>query len=234
MPSVVSDMDVPDQTWVVIPAYGEEARIGAVLDDVLATFENVVVVDDGSRDQTRAVAAQRSVWLLTHVFNCGQGAALRTGIEFALRHGAERLVTVDADGQHRAADARALVAALADGRSEVALGSRFLGAAQGMPFSRLLVVKAGVCVTRLLSRVQVTDAHNGLRAMTRAAAERIRIEHDRMAHASEIIDEIRRLDLPFIEVPVTIRYSQQTLQKGQSGWNGLRILAKFLVGKVVR
>ncbi len=80
----------------------------------------------------------------------------------------------------------------------------------------------------------MTDAHNGFRALSRAAAEGIRIRQDRMAHASEILDEVRRLNLRYVEVPVTIRYTAATLAKGQSSWNSVSIVWQLLVGKVVK
>jgi hypothetical protein len=80
----------------------------------------------------------------------------------------------------------------------------------------------------------VTDAHNGLRAFSAKAARQIRITHNRMAHASEILDQIHACGLKFVEIPVTIRYHAETLAKGQSGWNALRIAGQLLLGRLVR
>ncbi len=88
--------------------------------------------------------------------------------------------------------------------------------------------------TRIVSRIRVTDTHNGLRAFSRRAAQQLRITENRMAHASEILEQIRRERISYCEVPVTIRYSQASLAKGQSSWNSLRIAAQMLLGKVVR
>jgi glycosyltransferase involved in cell wall biosynthesis len=218
----------------VVPAYNEGARLGVTLDELLPKYPNVVVVDDGSRDDTRAVALARSVWVLRHPINRGQGAALQTGIRFALLRGADVVVTFDSDGQHDPADIPAVIAPVVDGTADVALGSRFLGNTVGMPASRRVVLKLAVLFTRVVSRIRVTDTHNGFRAFTRAAAESVRIRQDRMAHASEVLDEIKRLGLRYVEVPVTIRYTAATLAKGQSSWNAVRIAWQFLVGKVVK
>jgi len=94
--------DVARRVWVVVAAYNEERRLGETLRGLCAVCPNVVVVDDGSSDGTERVALAHSVWVLRHVVNCGQGAALQTGIDFALRQGAEVVVTFDADGQHAA------------------------------------------------------------------------------------------------------------------------------------
>ncbi len=227
-------MTVPPNVWVVVAAYNEGERLAVTLRGLLPFCGNVVVVDDGSRDDTAAVAATFPVWVLRHPINRGQGAALQTGLDFALGRGAEVLVTFDADNQHDAADLAAVIAPVLAGTADVALGSRFLGRTENLPASRRLVLKAGVLFTRIVSRIAVTDTHNGFRAFSAAAARRVRITQDRMAHASEILDEIRVQGLRFVEVPVTVRYSAATLAKGQSSWNAVRVVWQFLIGKVVR
>lgn len=223
-----------DGTWIVIPAYNEAARIGDTLATVLRAGCPVVVVDDGSSDATAEAALAHPVWLLRHAVNCGQGAALQTGIDFALARGARVVVTFDADGQHQVEDVGPLAAPVLAGEADVALGSRFLGAAPGLPMSRWLVLKVGVLFTRVFSRVALTDTHNGLRALSREAAGRIRITQNGMAHASEIIDQVRRHSLRCREVPVTIRYSVGTLEKGQSSWNAVRTAGQLILGRLIR
>lgn len=223
-----------DGTWIVVPAYNEAARIGETLGEVLRAGCPVVVVDDGSSDATAGAALAHPVWLLRHAVNCGQGAALQTGIDFALARGARIVVTFDADGQHRVEDLGALVAPVLAGEADVALGSRFLGAAPGLPWGRWAVLKLGVLFTRVFSRVSLTDTHNGLRALSREAATRIRITQNGMAHASEIIDQVRHYRLRYREVPVTIRYSAATLDKGQSSWNALRTAGQLILGRLIR
>jgi glycosyltransferase involved in cell wall biosynthesis len=220
-------------TWLVIAAYNEGQRLGATLRSVSRLGYQVVVVDDGSSDDTSAVALRHPVWVLRHRSNCGQGAALQTGLDFALRQGAELLVTFDADGQHSAADLQRLVQPIRDGQVDVALGSRFLGEAVGLPLTRWLVLKLGVLFTRVVSGIRVTDTHNGLRAFNRRAAQRIRISQERMAHASEILDRIRREGLRYCEVPVTIHYSKETRAKGQSSWSAFKIAGEFLLGRLI-
>lgn len=224
----------PPNLWVVVPAYNEGARLGATLDELLPRYPNVVVVDDGSRDDTHAVALSRGVWVLRHPINRGQGAALQTGIRFALLKGAGVIVTFDSDGQHDPADIPAIIAPVVNGTADVTLGSRFLGKTVGMPASRRIVLKLAVLFTRVVSRIRVTDTHNGFRAFSREAAQKVRIRQDRMAHASEILDEIKRRELRYEEVPVTIRYTAATLAKGQSSWNAVRIAWQFLVGRAVK
>jgi glycosyltransferase involved in cell wall biosynthesis len=221
--------------WVVIAAYNEGSRIGATLRGLRECgYHNVVVTDDGSRDDTYSQALAGGAWALRHVINLGQGAALQTGIRFALHKGAKVIVTFDADGQHQADEIARVTRPVLAGEADVALGSRFLGKAENVPFVRWLVLKAGVLFTRLASGVTVTDTHNGFRALSRKAAELIRLRQNRMAHASEIYDEIRAHGLKYVEVPVTIRYTEDTLAKGQSSWNALRIVGQLLMGRLVK
>jgi glycosyltransferase involved in cell wall biosynthesis len=219
---------------VIVPAYNEEDRIGPVIDAALRITPHVVVIDDGSSDRTADVAMGRDVWVVAHPVNLGQGAALQTGIDFALGRGATYLVTFDADGQHRPEDIPRLVEALVDSGADFALGSRFLGSADGIPWTRALVLRAGVLFTRLVSRVDVSDAHNGLRAMTRRGAETLRIRFNGMEHASEIIDAVGKSGLKYVEVPVRIRYTAATLAKGQSTGAAVGIGIRVLLSKFAR
>ena len=222
------------RVFIVVPAYQEAGRIGATLGALCALPAEVVVVDDGSRDDTAAEALRHPVWVLRHLINCGQGLALRTGIAFALSKGAGIVVTFDADGQHDAQEIDSLVAPVREGRADVALGSRFLGSATGLPWTRWLVLKAGVLFTRLFSGLRVTDTHNGFRALSREAAQRIRLTQPRMAHASELLDQIRVQRLRHVEVPVTVRYSAGTLAKGQSSWGAVKIVGHLLMDRFLR
>lgn len=227
-------VEAPAEPWIIIPAYNEGERLENTLEGLCRRYTNIIVVDDGSRDDTGVYALQYPVWLLRHVVNRGQGAALQTGIDFALRRGAEVIVTFDADGQHAADEIEALLAPVREGQFDIALGSRFLGATIGLVWTRWLVLKLGVLFTRVFSRIRVTDAHNGLRALNRRAAQTIRITQDRMAHASEILDQVYQHGLRYCEVPVTIRYTDATREKGQSSWNALRIVGQLVLGRLVR
>jgi len=220
--------------FVVIAAYNEGPAIESVVGEVTALYPNVVVVDDGSSDDTFAGARKCRVHVLRHLINRGQGAALQTGIDYALKRGARYVVTFDADGQHRVEDVGATVSPIYRGEYDICLGSRFLGRAVDMPMKRRLALRAAVLFTRIVSRVKVTDTHNGLRAFSRRAAERINLTLDRMAHASEIIDSVRQSGLPYCEVPVQVRYTKYSRAKGQSTRGAFRILIHYLSGRLLR
>jgi polyprenyl-phospho-N-acetylgalactosaminyl synthase len=223
-----------DEVYVVVPAYREADVIAHTVGALVERFPHVVVVDDGSPDATAARARQAGAVVLRHPFNLGQGAALQTGIAYALEEEARYVATFDADGQHAVADLETMLEVLADNRLDVVLGSRFLGQSEGLPRLRRLVLKAAVLFTQATSGLRLTDAHNGLRAMTGEAARKLEISQDRMAHASEIINQIARLKLSYREVPVTIRYSEYSLGKGQKVSGSAGILVDLLVGWLLR
>ena len=226
--------DQAGMTYVVIAAYNEGTAIAAVVGELVSTYPHIVVVDDGSWDDTSIVARKAGATVLRHAINRGQGAALQTGITYALQSGAAYIVTFDADGQHDPRDIAALVRPIADGEVDVSLGSRFLAHAHSVPLGRRLLLSAAVMFTRLTSGLRLTDAHNGLRALSRRAAARIDLKLDRMAHASEIIDQIHHSGLPYREVAVHVRYTAYSLAKGQRGSAALRVALEYLIGRVMR
>jgi glycosyltransferase involved in cell wall biosynthesis len=208
----------------VVPAYNEGPAIAEVLDNTLRYVDRVVLVDDASTDDTAASARRPGVDLLSHPVNLGQGAALQTGITHALAIGATHIVTLDADGQHDPSQIQRMLDAMQEAGVEAALGSRFKGETIGMPALRRAVLKLAVVFTRLTTGLRVTDSHNGFRVLSAAAARRLRIRQNRMAHASEILEEIARKRIAFVEVPVTIRYTDYSRAKGQSSLNSFNIV----------
>jgi polyprenyl-phospho-N-acetylgalactosaminyl synthase len=219
--------------WVVIAAYNEAKVIARVVGELARRGYNVVVVDDGSSDSTAERATAASV-VVRHPINLGQGAALQTGIDYAVQQGADVIVTFDADGQHRAADIERLVAALRETRADFALGSRFLGRPIALPPARRLLLRAATLFTQLTTGLRLTDTHNGLRAMTRCGASVIRLRQNRMAHASEILAQIAASGLPYVEVPVRIEYTAYSLAKGQRLSDALAILFDLFARRLYR
>lgn len=218
----------------VIPAYNEAAAIGKVVAEVLGYVDQVVVVDDGSADDTSLVASQAGATVLRHFLNRGQGAALQTGIFYALTSQADIIVTFDADGQFVAKQISQVVEPLLLGQTDIVLGSRFLNPIGKLPLSRRLVLQLAATITRFYTGLKVTDAHNGFRAFSAQAAEKIKIKQDRMAHASEIIEQIKKHNLKFVEVSVTVRYTDYSLQKGQKLSQSFRIIWDLIISRVSR
>ena len=212
-------------TWVVIAAKNEGAVIADVVDGVRREGWSVVVVDDGSDDETAAAARSAGVSVVRHAVNLGQGAALQTGIDFALRRGAHHIVTFDADGQHAVEDIPNLIAALAD--ADIALGSRFLGSVEGATRQRIMLLRTAVLMSNRMSGLQLTDAHCGLRAFRAEIAPHLRITQNRMAHASELLRKTKRAGVRVVEVPCTVRYTEHSMRKGQGGFQAVRVLFDY-------
>ncbi len=214
-----------DDVWIVIPVYNEAAVVADVVTHVQQTFPNVVCVDDGSVDDSAVRILGTGAHLVRHPVNLGQGAALQTGLRYALaRDGVEYLVTFDADGQHRVDDVVRMLDLARSGQADVVLGSRFLESSASVPWLKRLVLRAVVLFSPTARRLRLTDAHNGLRLFTRPVAEQLRITMDGMAHASEITALLARSHWRVVEVPVTIVYTDYSRAKGQSLINGVNIL----------
>ena len=220
--------------WVVIPAFNEERVIASTVGSVRGAFSQIVVVDDGSSDATAAKSLDAGAYVCRHPINLGQGAALQTGIDFALRQGAELIVTFDADAQHDVRDAENMVKFIQSTNVDVVLGSRFLGNAVAIGARRRLFLRAATLFTRLVTRMKITDTHNGLRCLKRSAAQRIRIRQNRMAHASEILAQIGSLGISYAEYPCTITYTDYSKAKGQRMSGAVAILADLFFGKLHR
>ncbi|HUT21859.1 MAG TPA: glycosyltransferase family 2 protein [Candidatus Bipolaricaulota bacterium] len=214
---------------IVLPAYNEEKTIAAVIEDLLrADFQEIVAIDDGSSDNTLEVLKKYPVHCLAHKINCGQGASLRTGTEMALALGADIIVHFDADGQHQVKDIEKFVEAIESGH-DIAIGSRFFGENQNIPFTKKwFILKPGILFNWFFTGLKLTDAHNGFRAMSRLAAQKIKITQNRMAHNTEIPSEIFRHGLKYAEVPVEIIYKEY----GQTFRGGINIIVDLIKHKM--
>lgn len=223
------------KTVALMAAYNEGERITTSIADALPYVDAVVVVDDCSKDDTGKRAQEAGAIVLRHIINRGQGAALQTATDYALKQlGADVVVHFDADGQMRGEEIPKMLQPILDGEADVVLGSRFLGLeAENMPLLRRIMLRMGTFFTIVLSGIRVTDTHNGFRALSRKAAGDIRISLDRMAHASEILDLIKTKRLRYVERPVAIRYSAETLAKGQSTVKAMLTAKDILKKKIV-
>lgn len=218
-----------DKTWLVIPLYNEATVIKDVISAARITFPHAVCVDDGSTDDSAILAYEAGANVVQHPINLGQGAALQTGFDWVLTYtDAKYVVTFDADGQHRTSDALQMVERAERENLGFVLGSRFLGDSHQAGWLKKLVLHTAAHVTRLQTGMHTTDSHNGLRVLRRDALERVRLEQNRMAHASEIIHKLAKTGLPWAEEAVTIDYTEYSRSKGQSLLNGVNILTELL------
>jgi len=222
---------VPQVTdaWLVIPLYNEATVVREVISQARETFPYIVVVDDGSKDDSARQAAAAGAIVVRHPVNLGQGAALQTGFSYILeKTNANYVVTFDADGQHSTTDAAAMVAAAREEELAVILGSRFLQGPSPVGRLKRLVLRTAAAVSSRTSGMHLTDAHNGLRVIRRDVLVQLNLKQNRMAHASEIIRKIGATGLPWREFPVHIVYTDYSRSKGQSLWNSVNILVDLL------
>ncbi len=228
---------IPDkQVFVVIPAYNEGVVLGHTVEGLLSYGYTVVVVDDGSATPAIQFLHDPPVHYLRHATNLGQGAALQTGMEYALSQDAQIIVHFDADGQHSPELIAKLLEPIRSGECDVVLGSRFLDPEdrQKVPLLKRVLLRVGICVSGLFSGLWLTDTHNGFRALSRTAAERMRLTENGYAHATEILDLIRKSGLRYKEIPATIRYTEHSLAKGQSMLNSVNVLLDLVLAKLLK
>ncbi|MFL6154211.1 MAG: glycosyltransferase family 2 protein [Ornithinibacter sp.] len=220
--------------WVIVPTYNEAPVVRSVVERLRRDFPNVVGVDDGSTDGSSAELVAGGAYLVRHPINMGAGAAYQTGVEYALRDpGARLFVTFDADGQHRAEDAVAMVEHLRAVDTEVLIGSRFLGSAEGMTRSRRALLRAATVFERVTSGVALTDAHQGLRVFRRSFAEVLELTSHDMAWASEFLSRISEHDVSYEEFPVTVVYTDYSRDKGQRSINSVNIAVDILMSRLL-
>lgn len=218
----------------VIPAYNESKTISQVVREVGKLVDKVIVVDDGSEDKTGRLAKETGALVLSHLINRGQGASLQTGTEYALKIGAEIIVHFDADGQFEPKDINKAVEPIKSLKVDIVFGSRFKGSHHDMPIIKRWVLKGGTIFNFLFTGIKLTDAHCGLRALSQKAAKKLILSQDRMAHATEYLQEVKRHHLKFKEVPVSVKYTDYSKNKGQSAWNAFKILWELVTGKIIR
>lgn len=225
-----------DSVYIVIPAYNEGRVVQEGIRPLLEAGYRVIAVDDGSSDDTYQQLCELPIHALRHPINLGQGAALQTGMSYALQLGAEAVVHFDADGQHQVEDIPTLLEPVLSGQADIVLGSRFLrkSDSESIPSHRRMVLRVGVWVNAVLTGVWLTDAHNGFRVLGKKALTSIHLYENRMAHASEILVRMRRAKLTYVERPTTIIYTDYSQEKGQSGWNGVHIVIDLILRRLFR
>ena len=218
--------------FIIIPSYNETTILHTVVKGLVSKGFSVIVVDDGSTIKQSNYLKNLSVYYIRHKLNLGQGAALQTGMQFALQRGAQYIVHFDADGQHLPDDVTTLLLPLLNDKADIVFGSRFLQPSSALPLKRKRLLKAARYINYLFTGILLSDAHNGLRALTAKAAETIVLSENRMAHASEILFLVKKNRLRFTEVPVHITYTDYSQSKGQSAWNSIRIFFDLLLHKL--
>ncbi len=217
------------KTLAAIPAYNEELALGSVILKARDHVDEVLVVDDGSEDDTSRVASMAMATLLSHRKNLGKGAAIRTAFDYARRNGHEVLVLLDGDGQHDSDDIPALMKPVLDGEADIVLGQRW-GKTNGMPTYR----RAGKRVldyTTAAFTGHVTDSQCGFRAFSRKAVDTLDPHSAGFGAESEILVQAKEAGLKVAEVPISTRYDvdgSSTLRPVQQGYRVIDSLLRII------
>ncbi|MFA6194174.1 MAG: glycosyltransferase family 2 protein [Patescibacteria group bacterium] len=215
----------------VIPAWNEGKNIAKVIAGARPFVDEIVVIDDGSGDDTAAAAEIAGATVFRHPINRGQGAALQTGNDYALDHGADIIVHFDADDQFLATEIKDMTAPIREGSADIVFGSRFLGKKANLPpVKKYLIMPLAQIFTRVILGIKLSDPQNGFRAMSRLAAEKIRINNREMAHNSEIQIKAFQEKLRVAEVPITVIYHHF----GQKLSGGFRVAKDLLIHKIIK
>lgn len=216
--------------FVVIPLYNEATVIEEVIRDLQDHFSHIICVDDGSSDHGGDLAEAAGAIVIRHPMNLGQGAALQTGIVYARRHPElEYLITFDGDGQHKVSDVVEMLDLARRKDLAIVFGSRFLDKRTKPGFRKKVVLKVAVLITRFVTGLRLTDAHNGLRVIRRDALQHVNLIQDRMSHATEIVHQLAKTKLRWREYPVEVLYTEYSKRKGQSLLNSINILFDLIV-----
>lgn len=230
MESKITAKDKHD-TYVVLPAYNEETRIQPVIEEIAQKGYNMVIVNDGSSDNTLEVIKESKrkypdqIHIFSLLINRGVGVATQTGFEAVLRFNPKYIVSMDSDGQHSADDLDNVIEPLVAGRAEAVIGVRPL---KDMPRSRNYANAIMNLLTRIFYRVDVSDSQTGFRAITLDALNKITINARGYLISSEFIREINDKDIPFEEVTIKTIYTPETQAKGTNVSVAFKILLQMI------
>jgi len=222
---------VTSNIYIILSSYNEEQTLEEVVVGLVDRDFKVLIIDDGSKDNTPAIAKRlvktypTMVFYYRHMINIGLGGAIKTGIKAALSRGADIMITFDADGQHNPEDLYAMYPPLQNGEADIVIASRDFS---DMPTGRRFGNTVMNYVTYLFQGLMVTDSQSGLRAFTRETALKLKLNSPHYAISSEIIGEIKRRKLRLLEVPMTTIYDERTIQKGTNTMVGLKIIFEFI------
>lgn len=217
--------------FCVIPAWNEAKNIGEVVSRVKPQVTEVVVVDDGSADNTADIALAAGATVLRHPINRGQGAALRTGTQYALEQKADVIVHFDADGQFVASEIPEAAAPVISSDVEAVFGSRFLDKEHNLPpLKKRLILPLARLFNLVFLGVKFNDPQNGFRVLSAKAARQLDWQQDKMAHCSEILWLTRLSKIKYREVGVTVRYNEFG-QRMSGGW---RIIGDLFLGRFLK
>ena len=223
-------LEIAARTCCIVPIYNEATVIEDCIADLRTIFSNILVIDDGSTDDSASKAKKSGAQVIRHSLNVGQGLAISTGFKWVQdQNKFKNIVTFDGDGQHKAHDALRLVEELETSSLDIVFGSRFLGYERSnTPVMKRIILRIVSKITNIMTGVKLSDAHNGLRALTVEASKAVDLTQTGMAHASQMISLTRQANLKYHEIPVNVLYTTYSRKKGQSILNSVNIVADLV------
>jgi len=223
---------------LVIPAFNEGKVVKKVVRDLAKVFRTsgydfqIIVVDDGSKDNTADQARQGGAHVINHILNTGTGGATATGLSYAQQHGFDIATTCDADGQHDPRDVLKGVKLIAKGEADLLIGSRLVDK-HGMSKIRFLGNTGLSWITNLLFRIKITDSQSGLRVFSKQALVQLRWRTSGYEFCSEMLWRAKQLGLQIDEFPIKSIYTEYSNGKGQNSWNGVNIVKSLMRQRIV-
>ncbi|MFA6523229.1 MAG: glycosyltransferase family 2 protein [Candidatus Peribacteraceae bacterium] len=217
----------------VIPAFNEAKRVGPVVEGARRFAEAVIVVDDGSTDETVSVCERAGAHVVRHLENAGAGAATMTGLEAARTMGATTVITLDADGQHDPSDIPLVLAPIHEGRADIVFANRF-GQRNNIPAIRRIFNSIGNVLTLLAAGMWVSDSQCGFKAFGPKALSEIDLRMTGFEFCTEIVREAAVRHWRVAQVPTKVIYSEYTMAKGQSFANGVKTALRILLRSILR
>tara|TARA_B100000795_G_scaffold269816_1_gene260539 strand:+ start:1551 stop:2237 length:687 start_codon:yes stop_codon:yes gene_type:complete len=218
-----------DNVYVILPLFNESKVLDKVIDEVQSTFKNIIVIDDGSTDNSYDLLLKKDVTLIKHPINLGQGAAITTGFEYVKKiENAFAVITFDSDGQHSVDDAKEFAKTILNCEEEIIFGSRFLGNEKNIPLIKRNVLKIATFITNIITGMNLSDTHNGLKAIKKSCIKKLDLDINGYAFESQFIYQISKRKISYRELPANIIYTDYSISKGQSIRNGFIIIEDII------
>lgn len=223
---------------IIIPAFNEAKAIGKVVSNTKKVFESgriksqVLVVDDGSTDNTAKIAQKAGAKVISHIYNTGQGGAFATGLAFAKQGGYDLAATLDGDGQHDPKDVLKGIQGISKVGADLLIGSRLIEP-RGMTKIKQLGNRGLTYITYTFFGVRVTDSQSGLRVFSNKAIENLRWRGTGYEVCSEMLWRAKQQGLIINEFPIRAIYTDYSKSKGQNNWNAINIVKNLLLHRVM-
>ena len=219
---------------VVVPAYNEATVIGEVVKSAREVFLkskraydiDIVVVNDGSKDETANEAKKGGAIVINHILNSGAGSATLTGLAYARQHNYDIAATMDADGQHAPDDVLEGIKSIDQGNADLLIGSRLIDS-RGMSKIKVLGNKGLSLFTYLLFGINVTDSQSGLRIFSKRAIDGLQWKSTGYEFCSEMIWRAKQARMSVGEYPIKAIYTDYSRAKGQNNWNAINIVKRL-------